>query len=72
MCLSIALERPEDVLAAGTHAGHEWQVIHNGSGYRCGYVKVPPGHPGTASIPARSMLAPDPQRRGQPLGADRR
>lgn len=45
MCLSIALERPEDVLAAGTHAGHEWQVIHNGSGYRCGYVKVPPGHP---------------------------
>lgn len=45
MCLSIAIERPLDVLAKGTHAGHEWQVIHNGNGFRCGYVKVPAGHP---------------------------
>lgn len=45
MCLNIALEQPEDVLAVGQHAGHEFMIIHNGSGYRCGYVKVLPGHP---------------------------
>jgi hypothetical protein len=41
MCLRLALERPEHVLAAGTHAGFEWVVMQN----RCGYVKVPVGHP---------------------------
>lgn len=45
MCLSIANARPSDVLARGIHAGHEWMAIHNGMGYRCGYVKVQPGHP---------------------------
>lgn len=45
MCLSIAIHRPEDVLARGNHAGHDWVVVHNGIGYRCGYVKVEPGHP---------------------------
>src|SRR5579863_2582902 len=44
MCLSIAMKRPDAVLARGEHAGHEWMVIHNGRGYRCGYVKVEPGH----------------------------
>lgn len=45
MCLSIAIARPADVLAKGEHAGFEWMVVHNGSGYRCGYVRVPAGHP---------------------------
>ncbi len=45
MCLSIAVHRPNDVLAKGEHSGHEWIVVHNGMGYRCGYVKVEPGHP---------------------------
>jgi hypothetical protein len=45
MCLSIAIERPGDVLNRGEHAGFEWMVIHNGRGYRCGYIKVNPGHP---------------------------
>lgn len=45
MCLSIAVHRPDSVLAKGEHAGHEWIVTHNGMGYRCGYVKVNPGHP---------------------------
>ncbi len=45
MCLSIAIDRPADVLAHGEHLGYEWMVIHNGMGHRCGYVKVPPGHP---------------------------
>ncbi len=45
MCLSFAIHRPDDVLAKGEHAGYQWQVIHNRSGYRCGYVRVPAGHP---------------------------
>lgn len=45
MCLSIAIERPKDVISKGEHHGFEWMVIHNGSGYRCGYVRVPSGHP---------------------------
>lgn len=45
MCLPIAVDRPNDVLATGTHSGHEWVVVHNGSGFRCGYVKLNSGHP---------------------------
>lgn len=33
------------MLAEGEHAGYQWAVIHNGMGYRCGYVRVPKGHP---------------------------
>lgn len=45
MCLSIAITRPNDVLSRGEHRGFEWVVTHNGMGYRCGYVKIPRGHP---------------------------
>ena len=45
MCLSIKVERPNDVLAEGEHLGFEWAVVHNGNGYRCGYVRLPAGHP---------------------------
>ena len=45
MCLPIKVHRPNDVLAEGVHAGLEWTVTNNGSGYRCGYVRVPKGHP---------------------------
>lgn len=45
MCLSIAIHRPNDVLGHGEHLGFEWMVVHNGVGYRCGYVRVPVGHP---------------------------
>lgn len=45
MCLSIALDRPGDVLARGEHLGFEWIVTQNRTGYRCGYVRVPAGHP---------------------------
>ena len=45
MCLSIAIRRPDHVLARGTHVGFQWVVTHNGDGYRCGYVQVPAGHP---------------------------
>ncbi len=45
MCLSIAMERPECILEKGEHLGYEYFVVHNTRGYRCGYVKVTPGHP---------------------------
>lgn len=45
MCLSIEVDKPECVLAKGEHLGHEWVVVHNLSGYRCGYVRVAKGHP---------------------------
>ena len=45
MCLSITIDRPEDVLAKGEHLGFQWVVVNNGMGYRCGYVRVPLGHP---------------------------
>lgn len=45
MCLSVKVARPNDVLAEGEHAGYQWTVTHNGMGFRCGYVRVPPGHP---------------------------
>lgn len=45
MCLPQAVRNPERVLATGFHAGYEYNVVHNGIGFRCGYVKVEPGHP---------------------------
>lgn len=45
MCLSIQVNDPCRVLATGEHAGHEWVIVHNTMGYRCGYVRVPKGHP---------------------------
>ena len=45
MCLSIAINRPNDILAQGEHQGFEWMIVHNNMGYRCGYVRLPKGHP---------------------------
>ncbi len=45
MCLAIAIERPDDVIDHGTIEDYEYMIIHNGTGYRCGYVKLLPGHP---------------------------
>lgn len=45
MCLSIAIDRPDDVLSKGEHLGFEWMTVHNRMGYRCGYVRLPLGHP---------------------------
>ncbi|MFN9907214.1 MAG: hypothetical protein ACK56F_14025 [bacterium] len=41
MCLPIAIKRPDYVLATGEHLGYEWNIVHNGIGYRCGYVRFP-------------------------------
>jgi hypothetical protein len=45
MCLSIKVNNPLHILDEGTHLGFEWIIVHNGMGYRCGYVRVPKGHP---------------------------
>jgi hypothetical protein len=45
MCLSIAVKFPHRVLATGTHKGFQWTVVHNDSQIRCGYVRIPKGHP---------------------------
>lgn len=45
MCLSIVVDDPTRVLAMGVEIGYQWVVTHNGMGYRCGYVRIPPGHP---------------------------
>lgn len=44
MCLPIR-DLESRRLAKGEHAGLEFEVVHNDIGYRCGYVRVLPGHP---------------------------
>jgi len=45
MCNPVSTRHPELLLAKGVHEGFEWEVTSNRIGYRCGYVRVPPGHP---------------------------
>lgn len=45
MCLSVAVLHPELVLGEGTHRGLEWNIVSGPLGYRCGYIRVPKGHP---------------------------
>lgn len=45
MCNPITTKHPDALLAKGEHLGFEWEVTNNGIGYRCGYVRVPLGHP---------------------------
>jgi hypothetical protein len=44
MCLPFP-NLAEQTLAKGEHLGFEWEVVQNGAGYRCGYVRVLPSHP---------------------------
>lgn len=45
MCLSVAVDSPDYVLNSGVHAGYQWTVTRTSMGFRCGYVRVPAGHP---------------------------
>lgn len=45
MCNPVTTNHPDALLAKGEHAGFQWEVTKNGLGYRCGYVRVPKGHP---------------------------
>jgi hypothetical protein len=35
----------KNLLETGVHCGYSYYIVHNGMGFRCGYVSVPPGHP---------------------------
>jgi hypothetical protein len=45
MCNPITTANPDCLISKGMEAGYEWEVTSNRLGYRCGYVRVPPGHP---------------------------
>lgn len=45
MSIAIKSTHPEFVLSEGEHEGFQFLVAHNGIGFRCGYVRVPAGHP---------------------------
>ena len=45
MCNPITTLNPEVLLDKGVHLGFEWEVTCNRIGYRCGYVRIPAGHP---------------------------
>ncbi len=44
MCLPLKHAK-ENLLEKGEHLGFEWEIVHNGMGIRCGYIRVTPGHP---------------------------
>lgn len=45
MCNPITTASPDVLLDKGVHEGFEWEVTRNRIGYRCGYVRIPAGHP---------------------------
>lgn len=45
MCNPVTTAHPDVLLDKGVHEGYEWEVTSNRIGYRCGYVRVPQGHP---------------------------
>ncbi|HEY6275766.1 MAG TPA: hypothetical protein VIX86_05500, partial [Streptosporangiaceae bacterium] len=45
MCNPVSTAHPELLLSKGEHLGYEWEVTNNQMGYRCGYVRIPAGHP---------------------------
>lgn len=44
MCLPLE-NLDSRTLAQGEHCGFAWQIVPNRMGYRCGYIRVEPGHP---------------------------
>lgn len=52
MCNPVSTLRPETLLSKGTHQGFEWEVTASPMpGYRCGYVRIPAGHPWHGQMP---------------------
>lgn len=45
MCLFDKEHLAEHRLENGVIDGYEYEIVSNGHGYRCGYIKVEPGHP---------------------------
>jgi hypothetical protein len=45
MCLSTLVHRPDLEIEQDTFKDYEYAITFNDMGYRCGYVKLLPGHP---------------------------
>jgi hypothetical protein len=45
MCNPVTVFNPERVLLKDTYLGYEYEVTCNGMAVRCGYIRVPVGHP---------------------------
>jgi len=45
MCNPITTHNPGCLLEKGIYEGFEWEITSNRMGFRCGYVRVPAGHP---------------------------
>jgi len=45
VCNPVSTAHPDMLLLKGEHLGYEWEVTCNRIGYRCGYVRIPAGHP---------------------------
>lgn len=45
MCLFEKEYLEKGRLESGEVRGFEYEIVHNDTGYRCGYIKVLPGHP---------------------------
>lgn len=45
MCNPVTTAHPDVLLARGEELGFQWEVTSNRMGFRCGYVRVPAGHP---------------------------
>src|SRR6266481_10122967 len=45
MCNPVTTRDPDCLLFKGTQDGFEFEVTHNRMGFRCGYVRLPAGHP---------------------------
>jgi hypothetical protein len=56
LSLEIDAQGPSFLLAEGEHLGFRWVVAHNGQGHRCGYLRIPPGHP-WYRVPPRDIEA---------------
>lgn len=44
MCLPFD-DLAERTLGKGEHLGFEWEIVRNTIGFRCGYIRILPGHP---------------------------
>ncbi len=45
MCNPISTLYPDHLLLQGVYEGYEYEVTRNHSYFRCGYVRIPAGHP---------------------------
>ena len=45
VCNPVTTAHPDHLLAKGLHLGLEWEVTKSFIGHRCGYVRLPKGHP---------------------------